>query len=179
MVKRLIKVLAERGFDPRTSGLWAQHASTAPLCWFRLCCCSCTSQPLLPAFVRPHYSANYHPDFEICNIYSRHVEKLFIQSIQQKVVGLTVWCLDRASGWEIRHTKSSSVGGVKVSMVAFQAVDPGSIPGWRTFLSTVCIQRQSSLPPSNSQPTHWIFPLQTETQANKRPVHTYWLSTQV
>ncbi|WAQ98726.1 hypothetical protein MAR_023099 [Mya arenaria] len=22
----------ERGFDPRTSGLWAQHASTAPLC---------------------------------------------------------------------------------------------------------------------------------------------------
>ena len=25
-------VLAERGFDPRTSGLWAQHASTAPLC---------------------------------------------------------------------------------------------------------------------------------------------------
>ena len=29
-----IKELAERGFDPRTSGLWAQHASTAPLC----CC---------------------------------------------------------------------------------------------------------------------------------------------
>ena len=26
------KCLAERGFDPRTSGLWAQHASTAPLC---------------------------------------------------------------------------------------------------------------------------------------------------
>ena len=28
--------LAERGFDPRTSGLWAQHTSTAPLCfhWF-------------------------------------------------------------------------------------------------------------------------------------------------
>lgn len=26
-----------------------------------------------------------------------------------------------------------SVGGVKVSMVAFQAVDPGSIPGWRMF----------------------------------------------
>ena len=35
--------------------------------------------------------------------------------------------------------KPSSVGGVKVSMVAFQAVDPGSIPGWRTFLSTSCI----------------------------------------
>ena len=26
------KQVAERGFDPRTSGLWAQHASTAPLC---------------------------------------------------------------------------------------------------------------------------------------------------
>ena len=26
----------------------------------------------------------------------------------------------------------TSVGGVKVSMVAFQAVDPGSIPGRRT-----------------------------------------------
>ena len=26
------KFLAERGFDPRTSGLWAQHASSAPLC---------------------------------------------------------------------------------------------------------------------------------------------------
>ena len=29
---KLQKLLAERGFDPRTSGLWAQHASTAPLC---------------------------------------------------------------------------------------------------------------------------------------------------
>ena len=27
------KIIAERGFDPRTSGLWAQHASTAPLCY--------------------------------------------------------------------------------------------------------------------------------------------------
>ena len=28
----LKKHLAERSFDLRTSGLWAQHASTAPLC---------------------------------------------------------------------------------------------------------------------------------------------------
>ena len=27
-----VNYLAERGVDPRTSGLWAQHASTAPLC---------------------------------------------------------------------------------------------------------------------------------------------------
>ena len=26
------KILAERSFDLRTSGLWAQHASTAPRC---------------------------------------------------------------------------------------------------------------------------------------------------
>ena len=26
-------VLAEHSFDLRTSGLWAQHASTAPLCF--------------------------------------------------------------------------------------------------------------------------------------------------
>merc|ERR1712215_547880 len=30
------KNLAERSFDLRTSGLWAQHASTAPLCLFIL-----------------------------------------------------------------------------------------------------------------------------------------------
>ena len=29
----VLKTLAERGFDPRTPGLWAQHASTAPLCY--------------------------------------------------------------------------------------------------------------------------------------------------
>ncbi len=28
----IVKMLAKRGFDPRSSGLWAQHASTAPLC---------------------------------------------------------------------------------------------------------------------------------------------------
>ena len=32
-VSVMLKFLAERGFDPRTSGLWAQHASTAPLCY--------------------------------------------------------------------------------------------------------------------------------------------------
>ena len=26
--------VAEEGFDPPTSGLWAQHASAAPLCWW-------------------------------------------------------------------------------------------------------------------------------------------------
>ena len=27
--------IAEEGFDPPTSGLWAQHASAAPLCYFQ------------------------------------------------------------------------------------------------------------------------------------------------
>ena len=30
------KMLADRGFDPRTSGLWAQHASTAPVCCYEI-----------------------------------------------------------------------------------------------------------------------------------------------
>ena len=37
--------LAERGFDPRTSGLWAQHASTAPLCYRR-------SREVLPSYLK-------------------------------------------------------------------------------------------------------------------------------
>ena len=32
----LKKLLAERSFDLRTSGLWAQHASTAPLCYYTM-----------------------------------------------------------------------------------------------------------------------------------------------
>ena len=31
--KKKKKGLAEDGFDPSTSGLWAQHAPTAPLCF--------------------------------------------------------------------------------------------------------------------------------------------------
>ena len=30
--KKKEKMVAENGFDPSTSGLWAQHAPTAPLC---------------------------------------------------------------------------------------------------------------------------------------------------
>ncbi len=30
--KKRRKEVAENGFDPSTSGLWAQHAPTAPLC---------------------------------------------------------------------------------------------------------------------------------------------------
>ena len=39
------KNIAERGFDPRTSGLWAQHASTAPLCYLR-------SREVLPSYIK-------------------------------------------------------------------------------------------------------------------------------
>ena len=35
IIKLLEKNLAERSFDLRTSGLWAQHASTAPLCYLQ------------------------------------------------------------------------------------------------------------------------------------------------
>ena len=50
------KGLAERGFDPRTSGLWAQHASTAPLCyrwWFYV---------NFKVFIL-HYDASCHANF--------------------------------------------------------------------------------------------------------------------
>ena len=48
--KQKRNVLAERGFDPRTSGLWAQHASTAPLCFPR-------SDPVNNSY----FSCKYHP----------------------------------------------------------------------------------------------------------------------
>ena len=37
-------------------------------------------------------------------------------------------------GWS--GLSCNSVGGVKVSIVAFQAIDPGSIPGWRSFFTS-------------------------------------------
>ena len=46
------KKLAERSFDLRTSGLWAQHASTAPLCYLvglsANCCPSKSGEGLAP-----------------------------------------------------------------------------------------------------------------------------------
>ena len=40
-------ILAERSFDLRTSGLWAQHASTAPLCcWYRTPNKICIREPM-------------------------------------------------------------------------------------------------------------------------------------
>ena len=35
-----------------------------------------------------------------------------------------------------RNGSVDRVGGVKVSIVAFQAIDPGSIPGWRIILGS-------------------------------------------
>ena len=44
-------------------------------------------------------------------------------------VNLSFDLADMCSGDIYMVTPSSSVGGVKVSIVAFQAIDPGSIPG--------------------------------------------------
>ena len=38
--------------------------------------------------------------------------------------------------WDNNNEYSCDVGGVKVSIVAFQAIDPGSIPGWRIILGS-------------------------------------------
>ena len=40
--------IAEDGFDPSTSGLWAQHAPAAPLCWGCLPPCLCHPLASLP-----------------------------------------------------------------------------------------------------------------------------------
>ena len=37
--KKKKKFIAEDGFDPSTSGLWAQHAPAAPLCYVVRYCC--------------------------------------------------------------------------------------------------------------------------------------------
>ncbi len=34
--KKNTAAIAEDGFDPSTSGLWAQHAPTAPLCYLAM-----------------------------------------------------------------------------------------------------------------------------------------------
>ena len=65
--KIVVRHLAERGFDPRTSGVWAQHASTAPLC--------CTGHKRLTrlqkershrhAHKRTHYNVSQLPKTEV------------------------------------------------------------------------------------------------------------------
>ena len=40
---------------------------------------------------------------------------------------------------ERKHTLAGGVGGVTVSIVAFQAVDPGSTPGQRIFFCPISV----------------------------------------
>ena len=66
-------VLAERGFDPRTSGLWAQHASTAPLCWHNICC--------VPKHHNHHY---HHLPYHSSEMWSRITERT--KTMQRKKI---------------------------------------------------------------------------------------------
>ena len=52
---------------------------------------------------------------------------------------------------------TTSVGGVKVSIVAFQAIDPGSIPGWRTVL--------------HADPPPYTHPLPIQYSSMKTRIH--------
>ena len=60
---------------------------------------------------------------------------------------------------------STSVGGVTVSMVAFQAVDPGSIPGRRSFAELIAIKKSAfenhalSEPHNPKSMAYYIHPL--------------------
>ena len=50
------KKIAEDGFDPSTSGLWAQHAPTAPLCYVVRCCCHSlmNHRKMMPSWIDRH-----------------------------------------------------------------------------------------------------------------------------
>ena len=50
----------------------------------------------------------------------------------QKQMGWYVVDISYIGGKIILYPQQS-VGGIAVSIAAFQAVDPGSIPGWRIF----------------------------------------------
>lgn len=56
------------------------------------------------------------------------------------------------SGYLMGSHVPLSVGGVTVSMVAFQAVDPGSIPGRRSFVEfTLNVIRHIGMGPTGLQ----------------------------
>ena len=114
--------------------------------------------------------------------------KLILKILRSSI--LMFWCFDLRT----------SDGGIEVSMVAFQAVDPGSIPGHRNFnwIWSCFLQKESSLPgiepgifcfPSLSDRRQTRYPLRhrprkvwpsswkimRQRQQNKKPLHVYTL----
>lgn len=48
-----------------------------------------------------------------------------------KTQAKSIWLEDFFINFQYQQQYISSVSGIVVSIAAFQAVDPGSIPGWR------------------------------------------------
>ena len=126
--------IAERGFDPRTSGLWAQHASTAPLC---SCISTHSHLPLNHRWCNTHqclfsmcivlkdlYCSFYYFSLSPHNNYAHHLSFL---------------CFSTCSPWmghgkstprsqPFCNTISAVLDSIVVSIPACHAGDRGSIP---------------------------------------------------
>ena len=79
LVLSIIKILAENGFDPPTSGLWAQHASTAPLCFVVIVTTSIVT--VVSRFIVPSYLSALKPGFA-----HSHLLKMFLRHNSWKLV---------------------------------------------------------------------------------------------
>ena len=77
----------------------------------------------------------YHWAISPSHVELRKYKQLYqhgVKDIQSPLVAVcwnATWDVYSAGFWY------GSVGGIMVSIAAFQAVDPGSIPGWRSFFS--------------------------------------------
>ena len=79
LVLSIKKNLAENGFDPPTSGLWAQHASTAPLCFVVIVTTSIVT--VVSRFIVPSYLGALEPGFA-----HSHLLKMFLRHNSWKLV---------------------------------------------------------------------------------------------
>ena len=84
-----------------------------------------------------------------------------LSSVVERIAGsVDVGEMEVSLNVEFEPIASACVGGVKVSIVAFQAIDPGSIPGQRTFFfffSSPRIQTVMSLNSSTCIPYVEVF----------------------
>ena len=71
LVLSIKRILAENGFDPPTSGLWAQHASTATLCFVVIVT---SIVAVVSRFIVPFYLGALKPGFA-----HSHLLKMFLR----------------------------------------------------------------------------------------------------
>ena len=79
LVLSIKRILAENGFDPPTSGLWAQHAFTAPLRFIAIVTTSIVT--VVFRFIAPSYLSALKPGFA-----HSHLLKMFLNPNSKKPV---------------------------------------------------------------------------------------------